>query len=130
MDVGNPSNFPRLLALYGNDEQVLKENVKGYFYSDTETEAAMQEVKKSGYTLDPHGAVGYKGLKDFMAENNGFQGVFLETAHPGKFKETVEKALNLKLELPERLAAFMDGEKKVEAMGNDFEAFKGYLKSL
>jgi threonine synthase len=56
--------------------------------------------------------------------------VFLETAHPGKFRETVEKALDIKLELPERLAAFMDGEKKVDALGNDFEEFKGYLKSL
>lgn len=130
MDVGNPSNFPRLLALYGNDEKALKENVKGYFYSDEETEAAMQKVKKFGYTLDPHGAVGYLGLTDFMAENSDYQGVFLETAHPGKFRETVEKALDLKLELPERLAAFMDGEKKVEIMGSDFEEFKRYLKSL
>ncbi|MEB2775732.1 threonine synthase [Algoriphagus sp. D3-2-R+10] len=130
MDVGNPSNFPRLLALYGDDANVLKDNVKGYFYSDEETIEAMQAVKKMGYTLDPHGAVGYKGLKDFMTANAGFQGVFLETAHPGKFRETVEKALDLKLTLPERLAAFMDGEKKVEAMGNDFEEFKGYLMEL
>jgi threonine synthase len=130
MDVGNPSNFPRLLALYDNDEKVLKNNVKGYFYSDEETTEAMQEVQKSGYTLDPHGAVGYLGLKDFMAENLNYQGVFLETAHPGKFRGTVEKALSIKLTLPERLAAFMDGEKKVIGMGNDFEEFKGYLKGL
>ncbi|RAI89986.1 threonine synthase [Algoriphagus yeomjeoni] len=130
MDVGNPSNFPRLLALYDNDEKTLKNNVKGYFYSDQETEVAMQKVKKAGYTMDPHGAVGYLGLSDFMAENSDYQGVFLETAHPGKFRETVERALDLKLELPERLAAFMDGKKKVEAMGNDFKEFKGYLKGL
>lgn len=130
MDVGNPSNFPRLLALYGEDEQLLKANVKGYFYTDEQTVEVMQEVRNSGYTLDPHGAVGYKGLKHFMAENDNFQGVFLETAHPGKFRETVEKALNLKLKLPERLAAFMEGEKKVEIMGNNFEEFKEYLKGL
>ena len=130
MDVGNPSNFPRLLALYGGDEELLKDHVKGYFYTDEKTVEVMQEVKNSGYTLDPHGAVGYKGLKDFMTENDGFHGVFLETAHPGKFRETVEKALNLKLELPERLAAFMDGEKKVEALGNGFSKFKDYLKGL
>lgn len=130
MDVGNPSNFPRLLALYEGDEKVLKNNVKGYFYSDEETTEAMRKVKKAGYTMDPHGAVGYLGLTDFMSENAGYHGVFLETAHPGKFRETVEKALDIKLELPERLAAFMDGEKKVEAMGNDFEEFKRYLKSL
>ncbi|MEB2783621.1 threonine synthase [Algoriphagus persicinus] len=130
MDVGNPSNFPRLLALYGDDANVLKDNVKGYFYSDEETIEAMQAVKKMGYTLDPHGAVGYRGLKEFMGAYSGFQGVFLETAHPGKFRETVEKALDLKLTLPERLAAFMDGEKKVEALENDFEEFKVYLESL
>ncbi|REG85396.1 threonine synthase [Algoriphagus antarcticus] len=130
MDVGNPSNFPRLLALYGGDEQVLKDNVKGYFYSDEETIEVMQQVKKSGYMLDPHGAVGYKGLKDFMGENSNYQGVFLETAHPGKFRGTVEKALGEKVILPERLAAFLEGEKDVTAMGNDFEEFKGYLKSL
>lgn len=130
MDVGNPSNFPRLLALYGGDEQTLRDNVKGYFYTDEETVEVMQEVYESGYTLDPHGAVGYKGLKDFMAENDNFQGVFLETAHPGKFRETVENALDLTLTLPERLAAFMDGEKKVEAMRNDFKEFKGYLMGL
>ncbi|MEB2781901.1 threonine synthase [Algoriphagus sp. C2-6-M1] len=130
MDVGNPSNFPRLLALYGDDANVLKDNVKGFFYSDEETVEVMQAVKKMGYTLDPHGAVGYIGLKDFMTANAGFQGVFLETAHPGKFRETVEKALDLKLALPERLAAFMDGEKKVEALENDFEEFKVYLEGL
>ncbi len=130
MDVGNPSNFPRLLALYGGDEQVLKDNVKGYFYSDEETIEVMQQVKKSGYMLDPHGAVGYKGLKDFMGENSNYQGVFLETAHPGKFRGTVEKALGEKVILPERLAAFLEGEKDVTAMGNDFEEFKRYLKSL
>jgi threonine synthase len=130
MDVGNPSNFPRLLALYGNSEETLKEQVSGYFYTDSETVDVMQEVKKEGYTLDPHGAVGYKGLKDFMSENPGYQGVFLETAHPGKFRETVEKALDLKLTLPERLEAFMVGKKKVESLENDFIEFKEYLKSL
>ncbi|MDR7132311.1 threonine synthase [Algoriphagus sp. 4150] len=130
MDVGNPSNFYRLLALYGNDEQELKSQVSGCYYSDEATVAAMQAVKEKGYTLDPHGAVGYLGLKNFMGKNPSYQGVFLETAHPGKFRETVEKALDLKLTLPERLAAFMDGEKKVESMQNDFQEFKSYLKTL
>ncbi|WP_439487684.1 threonine synthase [Algoriphagus sp.] len=130
MDVGNPSNFPRLLALYGGDEHALKDNVKGYFYTDEETVEVMRQVYGTGYTLDPHGAVGYRGLKDFMEENSKFQGVFLETAHPGKFRGTVEKALDLTLTLPERLAAFMDGKKMVESMGNDFAEFKNFLKSL
>lgn len=130
MDVGNPSNFPRLLALYDFDENRLKEHVSGVFYSDLETVEAIQEVKKSGYTLDPHGAVGYLGLVDFIKVNGGYQGVFLETAHPGKFRDVVEKALGEKVILPERLAAFLEGEKKVIAMGNDFEEFRGFLEGL
>ncbi|MBN7815039.1 threonine synthase [Algoriphagus pacificus] len=130
MDVGNPSNFPRLLALFGGDEELLKSHVKGYFYTDEETVAVMQEVFDSGYTLDPHGAVGYKGLKDFMEENPGYQGVFLETAHPGKFRGTVEKALDINLTLPDRLEAFMEGQKKVQSLEKDFGKFKEYLKGL
>lgn len=130
MDVGNPSNFPRLLALYGNNEEILKEQVKGYFYTDEETVEVMKKVKSLGYTLDPHGAVGYKGVKDFITENPGYQGVFLETAHPGKFRDVVEKALEESLVLPERLAAFMIGQKKVEPLENDFQEFKKFLMSL
>jgi threonine synthase len=130
MDVGNPSNFPRLLALYGGDEKQFRENVKGYFYTDEQTVEAIQAIQPKGYTLDPHGAVGYLGLKDFMAENPGYVGVFLETAHPGKFRDVVEEALEEKLILPERLAAFLEGEKKVIPMGKSFEEFKVFLKGL
>jgi threonine synthase len=130
MDVGNPSNFPRLLALYEFDENQLKGQVSGAFYSDAATVDAIQAVRKKGYTIDPHGAVGYLGLVDFMKANEGFQGVFLETAHPGKFRDVVEKALDEKLILPERLAAFLDGEKKVIPMQNDFKEFKGFLGRL
>jgi len=130
MDVGDPSNFPRLLALYDFDENQLKDHVSGAFYSDSETIKAIQKVNKIGYTLDPHGAVGYLGLVDFMQENEGYQGVFLETAHPGKFRDVVEKALGEKVVLPERLAAFLEGKKKVIPMKNDFEEFKGFLDKL
>jgi len=130
MDVGNPSNFPRLLALYGGDETKFRENVKGYFYTDEETVQAIQAVKPMGYTLDPHGAVGYLGLKDFMSENPDYVGVFLETAHPGKFRDVVEEALGEELVLPERLAAFLDGEKNVIPMGKSFEGFKEFLEGL
>jgi threonine synthase len=130
MDVGNPSNFPRLLALYDFDENQLKDHVSGAFYSDSETVEAIQKVNKIGYTLDPHGAVGYLGLVDFMKVNEGYQGVFLETAHPGKFRDVVEKALGEELLLPERLAAFLEGEKKVIPIKNNFEEFKGFLEKL
>src|SRR5690554_6835331 len=86
MDVGNPSNFTRLLALFNGNEAQLKDKVKGYAYTDEQTSFCMKQVyKETGYTLDPHGAVAYLGLKDFLTEHSGFTGVFLETAHPGKF---------------------------------------------
>lgn len=130
MDVGNPSNFPRLQSLYEGDEKLFRENVKGYFYTDAQTIEAIQAVQPKGYTLDPHGAVGYLGLKDFMAEHPYYVGVFLETAHPGKFRDVVEDALGEKLVLPERLAAFLEGEKQVIPMGKSFEEFKGFLEGL
>ena len=130
MDVGNPSNFPRLLALYGGDEDLLKANVEGFFYNDEQTIQAIQKVKNQGYILDPHGAVGYLGLLDFRRKNPGYLGVFLETAHPGKFREVVEKALGEEVILPERLSRFLKGEKKVIPMGKGFGEFKAFLEGL
>ena len=129
MDVGNPSNFYRLLALYGNDENLFKEKVKGFFFDDDETGQAMKKVKsENGYIMDPHGAVGYLGLKKFMDQNPGeYLGVFLETAHPGKFKAVVDEVLGIDLQLPERLRNFLTGNKKVETLENDFGAFRSYL---
>lgn len=130
MDVGNPSNFPRLKSLYREDEGLFREKVRGYFYTDDQTVAAIQEAKLQGYTLDPHGAVGYLGLKDFMAKNPGYVGVFLETAHPGKFRDIVVEALGEEVVLPERLAAFLEGKKKAISMGRSFEEFKLFLNKL
>ena len=130
MDVGNPSNFPRLVSLFNGDENLFRDKVKGYFYNDGDTVQVIQLVQDKDYTLDPHGAVGYLGLKDFMAENSDYVGVFLETAHPGKFRDVVEEALGEKLELPERLAAFLEGEKKVIEIGKSFGEFKGFLGGL
>lgn len=129
MDVGNPSNFFRLLALYGNDENELRDKVKGFYFDDEDTARAMQDVKNaSGYTMDPHGAVGYLGLRNFLKIHpNEFMGIFLETAHPGKFKSVVDRVLGLELELPERLKAFMKGEKKAESLANDYSQFRQYL---
>ncbi|MFD2202320.1 threonine synthase [Shivajiella indica] len=129
MDVGNPSNFYRLLALYNNDENLFKEKVKGYFFDDEETQQAMAKVKaETGYILDPHGAVGFLGLKKFINQYPGeYQGIFLETAHPGKFKSVVDEVLGINLELPDRLKKFLSGSKKVEVLENDFDAFKNYL---
>ncbi|WP_209331573.1 threonine synthase [Lunatimonas salinarum] len=129
MDVGNPSNFYRLLALYGGDEAMLRDKVKGYFYSDSQTSEAMKAVRKStGYTMDPHGAVAYLGLKDFMAsQEEPYEGIFLETAHPGKFRDVVEETLDESLDMPSRLMDFMKGEKKSIPIANDYQAFREFL---
>ncbi len=127
MDVGNPSNFYRLLSLYGGSETELRRQVSGYFYDDGETLKAMQEVRDKGYTLDPHGAVGYLGLKEFQSTHSGYLGVFLETAHPGKFRDVVEKALGETLELPERLSKFLEGDKEVIPMKNEYSIFREFL---
>lgn len=128
MDVGNPSNFPRLLALYNGDEEKLKSMVKGFYCNDSLTESAVQNVKINfNYTMDPHGAVAYLGLNDYMKTKPDFVGVFLETAHPGKFREVVEKALNVKIELPERLQKFLYGDKLCVSLNNDFQEFKQFL---
>jgi len=131
MDVGNPSNFYRLLALYDGDEALLKANVQGFYCSDKATQAAMIAVKAaSGYIMDPHGAVAFLGLKDFMAAYpQEYTGVFLETAHPGKFRKVVEETFGEPFELPARLEAFLKGEKKASALPNDFAAFKTFLVS-
>lgn len=130
MDVGNPSNFYRLLALFQGDEVQLRDRVKGYAYSDEQTSASIHRVKgDTGYVLDPHGAVAYLGLKDFQKAYPGFNGVFLETAHPGKFGKVVEEALGEPLPLPEKLSAFLDGQKKVIRMENNYGDFKNYLLS-
>lgn len=132
MDVGNPSNFFRLLALYDNDEKLFREKVKGFYFEDQDTKYGMLKVKEnSNYIMDPHGAVGYLGLRNFRKQNpDEYIGVFLETAHPGKFRNVVEETLGLKLELPERLEKFMKGEKKTTPLKNDYKEFKKYLENV
>ncbi|MCW5911273.1 MAG: threonine synthase [Cyclobacteriaceae bacterium] len=128
MDVGNPSNFARMLDLFNHDVDTLSERIKGYAFSDNETRAAMKQVyAQRGYVTDPHGAVGYLGLKQFLKSNPDYTGVFLETAHPAKFQDVVENAIQTKVELPERLQAFMKGEKKSVLMNNGFGELKDLL---
>lgn len=127
MDVGNPSNFERIQELYNNVFQDLKIKLTSYSFSDKETKAAMKQVFESnGYIMDPHGAVGYLGLKKFLKENSDYMGVFLETAHPVKFLETVESALSNKLEIPKAIQSVIKKEKKSIEI-NDYAALKAYL---
>lgn len=127
MDVGAPSNFARILELYDHKHISIAADMKGYRYSDNEIRETMKEVyTKYNYILDPHGAVGYRALKAEL--KLGETGVFLETAHPAKFTETVEDVLGKgTVALPEKLQAFMKGEKRSIPLSTNFEDFKYYL---
>lgn len=127
MDVGAPSNFARILELYNHSHIDISNELKGYRYSDEEIRETMKEVyTQYNYMVDPHGAVGYRALKADLKENE--TGVFLETAHPAKFTETVESVLGKgTVVLPEKLQAFMKGEKQSIPLSTDFEHFKQYL---
>lgn len=126
MDVGDPSNFARILDLYEHSHSAISADMIGYRYNDAEVREVMKDIHfKYAYTLDPHGAIGYKALDENLQE--GEVGVFLETAHPAKFTETVESVLGKKILLPEKLAEFMKGEKLSIPMSKEFEYFKTYL---
>lgn len=126
MDVGDPSNFARIIDLYGNSYEQIKKHISGATYTDDEIRRAMAQCHKdNGYILDPHGACGYQALKDNLKE--GETGVFCETAHPAKFKETVENAIGTDIIIPERLAAFMQNTKKTVELSKDFQDFKHFL---
>ena len=126
MDVGDPSNFARIYDLYGKSHQRITSLISGATYTDEQIRETMRECyKASGYILDPHGACGYQALVDGLQP--GEVGVFCETAHPAKFKEKVDEILGIDVAIPERLAAFMRGEKQSVAMSKDFADFKAYL---
>jgi threonine synthase len=130
MDVGNPSNFARMLDLYQNDFENLSKDVVGCHYSDEQTSNAMNEVFKNiNYVLDPHGAVGYLALKEYLKPNSNAIGVFLETAHPAKFKEVVEGAIGRPIEIPARLDLFLKKEKQSKRMNGSFGELKEFLFS-
>ncbi|MDR1381551.1 MAG: threonine synthase [Tannerella sp.] len=127
MDVGNPSNFARILDLFGNSHERIAALISGYRYTDEEIAATMRDVYRAHrYLLDPHGACGYRALADCRLEP-AETGLFLETAHPAKFKETVDRILDIDLEIPAKLQEFMKGEKKNVALGKDFGGFKAFL---
>ena len=126
MDVGDPSNFARIYDLYGKSHQRISQLISGATYSDEQIAETMRQCyNETGYILDPHGACGYRALKEGLRE--GEVGVFCETAHPAKFKEKVDAILGTDIEIPARLRAFMDGEKQSVEMSKEFADFKQYL---
>jgi len=129
MDVGDPSNFARIYDLYGKSHERITSLISGATYSDEQIKQTMRQCyEETGYILDPHGACGYQALVDGLQE--GEVGVFCETAHPAKFKEKVDEILGIDVEIPDRLAAFMRGEKQSVPMTKDFNDFKKYLKKF
>ena len=134
MDVGDPSNFARIINLYSQNNKLTPEAthhritnlISGATYSDAQIREIMRQCyQETGYILDPHGATGYQALVDGLQP--GEIGVFCETAHPAKFKEKVDDILGIDVEIPDRLAAFMKGEKQSVPMTKNFEDFKKFL---
>lgn len=129
MDVGDPSNFARIIDLYNNSLDEIKKDISGEWYTDDSIRETVKETyKKTGYLLDPHGACGYKALTEDL--KNDETGVFLETAHPAKFLETVEGIINEKVEIPEKLKNFMQGKKESIELSKSFDEFKKLLLSI
>lgn len=126
MDVGDPSNFARIYDLYGGSHEAITKEISGEAYTDEQIRETVQAVyNETGYLLDPHGACGYRALAEQL--QSGETGVFLETAHPAKFLQTVESIIGVEVQIPEKLQAFMKGKKESVPMEKDFASFKSYL---
>ena len=129
MDVGDPSNFARIYELYHKDHAAICRDISGATYSDEQIAQTMREcLEQTGYQLDPHGACGYRALQEGLREQE--TGIFLETAHPAKFKGVVDSICGGDVAIPEKLAAFMKGQKQSVEIGKDFEGFKKFLMEV
>lgn len=129
MDVGDPSNFARVLDLYKESHEAICRDISGTTYTDEQIrETVKTTYQQTGYLLDPHGACGFRALKEGLKE--GEVGVFLETAHPAKFLETVEDIIAHKVTIPAKLQEFMKGEKQSLPLSKEFADFKAYLLKL
>ncbi len=126
MDVGDPSNFARVLALYGGSHKDIAGHIGGATYTDDQIKETLKECyQRTGYLLDPHGTCGYRALREQLQP--GEYGVFLETAHPAKFKEKVDAITGGDVEIPARLQAFMKGTKQSVEISKDYSDFRNFL---
>jgi threonine synthase len=133
MDVGNPSNFARMNDLFGGKLETFKSKISAYTFTDDQTRKAMLELyREFEYLSEPHGAVAYLGLKEFLRNEDGnkISGIFLETAHPAKFMDVLHDEIKGKIIIPDRLKECLDKEKKSLVIENDYQSFKDYLLSL
>ena len=127
MDVGDPSNFIRIQKLFDNDLAVLSRKLTSYSFTDEETREALKNIyQKTGYIADPHGAVGYLGLKKYMENHTDVYGIFLETAHPVKFWPVMKELINTEIKIPEQIQAVIN-QPKVSTKITDYSAFKRFL---
>ena len=126
MDVGDPSNFARIYDLYGKDHAAICADISGATYADSQIADTIRQVEATtGYVCDPHGACGFRALQEGLEP--GETGIFLETAHPAKFKDTVDSILGKSIDIPAKLKAFMQGTKQSTPMTRHFADFKQYL---
>ena len=130
MDVGNPSNFVRIMEIFDNDLNKFKKLFSSYSFNDSQTLEAIYSVyNKYKYILDPHGAIGYLGLKKYLKENNNKTGIFLETAHPVKFSKDVERSLGFKIDKPKLIEILIKKDKKSIEIKN-YNEFKNELLKI
>ena len=129
MDVGDPSNIKRIIDIYTDIENIV-DDIYSWSYSDDETRQAINKVYSNyKYLLDPHSAIGYLGINNFVKNNKNCQGLFLGTAHPCKFSDIIEPIINEKIKMPERIKSLLDKEKKSILLNNKYEEFSDYLLS-
>ena len=130
MDVGAPSNFVRLTEMYSNSHEGITHDLEGYYLTDDQTKKVMKTCyEENEYVLDPHGAIAYDALLKSGLTNDKTCGIFLETAHPAKFKDIVDDALDIDLPLPEKLKEIVNNKKTAVKMKNSYEDFEDFLRS-
>lgn len=127
MDVGDPSNFIRIREIFKDNFKQLQKNLSSYSFSDYQTREAMQDVHtETEYVMDPHGAVGYLGLKQYLKEQDKTQGIFLETAHPVKFLDVVEPVIQKRIPFPPQIEEIMDRKKVADSIST-YDELKAFL---
>lgn len=130
MDVGAPSNFVRLTEMYGNSHEGITHDLEGYYLADDQTKQVMKRCyEENEYVLDPHGAIAYDALLKSGLTNDKTCGISLETAHPAKFKDIVDDALDIDFPLPEKLKEIVNNKKTAVKMKNSYEDFEDFLRS-
>jgi threonine synthase len=132
MDVGNPSNFARMLELYDHAVSKMQHDVYGVRFRDDQTRQAIADVfEKYQYSMDPHGAVAYLGLASFQKEHDSKStGIFIETAHPAKFAEVVEPIIGRTIPLPPQLAGYITREKRATLMNTELSELRAFLRDV